>query len=344
MNQATEHGPARERRAHMPRWLRGTLMWTAAIVLLVGVMIWQGFSLADARQGFAAAGVAGVATITLFHLVPLVLDSIAWQLLLPPGNSLSLAQACFARWIGEAVSALVPASTVGGELARARVAAVISLPMPVAGASVLVDLTLATVTQVVFSIAGVAALFVLSGDGGGLASQIAIGVTVFGVLIAGFLAIQLGSPLRRLAGLLGPMVGERARDRMIHNARLADGVLTAIYARHHSLILSAAWRLLGWVAGAGEFWLGLRFLGHPIGLVEAVMIESLVQAARSAAFLVPAGFGVQEATLVGLGATIGVPAEAALALSLLKRSRELLLGLPGLVAWTLLERRGRQAA
>ena len=319
-------------------------MWSAAIALLVGVMLWQGFSLDDARRGFAAAGVLGVLAITAFHLVPLILDAIAWQLLLPSGSTLTLAQACFARWIGEAVSALVPASTVGGELARVRVAAVIGLRAPVAGASVLVDLTLATITQVVFSIAGVAALFHLSGDGGGMVAQIAIGVTVFAVLIAGFLAIQLGAPLRRLAALLGPMVGERARDRMIHNARLADGVLTAIYAQHHSLIASAIWRLAGWVAGAGEFWLGLYLLGHPIGLVEAVMLESLVQAARSAAFIVPAGLGVQEATLVGLGTTIGVPAEAALALSLLKRSRELLLGVPGLVAWTVLERRGRAAA
>ena len=319
-------------------------MWSAAIALLVGVMLWQGFSLDDARRGFAAAGILGVLAIAAFHLVPLILDAIAWQLLLPQGSTLTLAQACFARWIGEAVSALVPASTVGGELARVRVATVVGLPAPVAGASVLVDLTLATITQVVFSIAGVAALFHLSGDGGGMVAQIAIGVTVFAVLIAGFLAIQLGAPLRRLAALLGPMVGERARDRMIHNARLADGVLTAIYAQHHSLIASAIWRLAGWVAGAGEFWLGLYLLGHPIGLVEAVMLESLVQAARSAAFIVPAGLGVQEATLVGLGTTIGVPAEAALALSLLKRSRELLLGVPGLVAWTVLERRGRAAA
>jgi putative membrane protein len=330
-------------RARLPRWLRGTLMWTAALALLVAVMVWQGFALSDARAGFAAAGVLGILAITAFHLVPLALDAVAWQLLLPPGSTLTLAQASFARWIGEAVSALVPASTVGGELARMRVAAVIGVPAPVAGASVLVDLTLATITQVVFSIAGVAALFHFSGDGGGLAAQIALGVTVFAVLIAGFLAIQLGAPLRRLAGLLGPMVGERARDRMIHNARLADGVLTAIYARHHSLIASALWRLAGWVAGAGEFWLGLYLLGHPIGLVEAVMLESLVQAARSAAFVVPAGLGVQEATLVGLGATIGVPAETALSLSLLKRVRELLLGVPGLVAWSLLERRGRSA-
>jgi putative membrane protein len=317
-------------------------MWSAAIALLVGVMVWQGFSLADAREGFAAAGVLGVLAITAWHLVPLVLDSVAWQLLVPPGNHLSLAQACFARWIGEAVSALVPASTVGGELARVRVAAVISLPTPVAGATVLVDLTLATITQVVFSIAGVAALLTLSGDGSGLAARIAIGVTVFAVLIAAFLAIQLGAPLRRLAGLLGPMVGERTRDRMLHNARLADGMLTAIYARRNPLIVSALWRLAGWLVGAGEFWLGLRFLGHPIGIVAALMLESLVQAARSAAFVVPAGLGVQEATLVGLCATIGVPSEAALALSLLKRSRELLLGVPGLVAWTLLERQGRR--
>jgi putative membrane protein len=241
------------------------------------------------------------------------------------------------------VGALLPASGVGGELARVRVAAVIGLPAPVAGASVLVDVTLAVITQIAFCIAGIAALFHLSSDGGGLGVQVALGLALFAMLIAGFLGIQLGGPMRRLASVLGPLVGERARDRLIRNARLADGVLTAIYARHHSLLASALWRLAGWVAGAGEFWLGLRLLGYPIGVVEAIMLESLAQAARSAAFIVPAGLGVQEATLVGLGGAIGIPAEAAIALSLLKRVRELLLGLPGLVAWSLLERRRRVA-
>ncbi len=333
----------RKGRARLPRWARGTLLWSAALALLLGVMLWQDFSLADARAAFATAGILGVLAIAGFHLVPMVMDAVAWQLLLPPGSALSLAQASFARWIGEAVGALLPGSQVGGELARVRVAAVIGLPAPVAGASGLVDVTLAVITQIAFSIAGVAALFHLSSEGGGLAAQIAIGLTLFAVLVAGFIAIQLGAPMRRLAGLLGPLVGERARDRMLHNARLADGVLTAIYAQHHSLLASALWRLGGWVAGAGEFWLGLYLLGYPIGFVEAVMLESLVQAARSAAFIVPAGLGVQEATLIGLGAAIGVPAEAAISLSLLKRARELLLGVPGLVAWSILERRGRGA-
>jgi putative membrane protein len=330
-----------KRRTRLPGWAHGTLMWTGAVALLLVVMLWQGFALADARAAFAAAGIVGVLAITAFHLVPMVMDAVAWQLLLPPGSVLSLAQASFARWVGEAVGALLPGSQVGGELARVRVAAVIGLPAPVAGASVLVDVTLAVITQIAFSLAGVAALFHLSSAGGGLAAQVAIALAVFAVLAVGFLAIQLGAPMRRLAGLLGPLVGERARDRMIHNARLADGVLTAIYARHHSLLSSALWRLGGWVAGAGEFWLGLHFLGYEIGVVEAVMLESLVQAARSAAFVVPAGLGVQEATLVGLGAAIGVPAEAAISLSLLKRARELLLGVPGLAAWWRLERRHR---
>ena len=58
------------------RWLRGSLMWGSAIALLVGVMVWQGFSWADARRGFAAAGVGGVLAIAAFHLVPLVLDAV----------------------------------------------------------------------------------------------------------------------------------------------------------------------------------------------------------------------------------------------------------------------------
>ncbi|MFZ0498249.1 MAG: hypothetical protein WAU49_02615 [Steroidobacteraceae bacterium] len=46
-----------------------------------------------------------------------------------------------------------------------------------------------------------------------------------------------------------------------------------------------------------------------------------------------AGLGVQEASLIGFGALLGVNAELALALSLAKRMREILFGVPALLSW-----------
>jgi uncharacterized membrane protein YbhN (UPF0104 family) len=80
-------------------------------------------------------------------------------------------------------------------------------------------------------------------------------------------------------------------------------------------------------------------MGVPVGFAEAAMLESLSLTARSAAFLIPSGWGAQEAALIGLAALTGMSAETALALGLVKRAREFAVGLPGLVAWAIIERR-----
>ena len=67
------------------------------------------------------------------------------------------------------------------------------------------------------------------------------------------------------------------------------------------------------------------------------MLESLIQAVRSAAFFMPGALGVQEGGLILLGAVVGLGPEVALALSLIKRIRELAVGLPALLAWQMIE-------
>jgi hypothetical protein len=69
------------------------------------------------------------------------------------------------------------------------------------------------------------------------------------------------------------------------------------------------------------------------------MLESLIQAVRSAAFFMPGALGVQEGGLILLGAVVGLGPEVALALSLIKRIRELAVGLPALLAWQMVEGR-----
>ena len=60
-------------------------------------------------------------------------------------------------------------------------------------------------------------------------------------------------------------------------------------------------------------------------------------AARSVAFAIPNAVGVQEGAYILLGVGFGLTPETALALSLLKRARDLTIGLPVLAAWQLVE-------
>ena len=91
--------------------------------------------------------------------------------------------------------------------------------------------------------------------------------------------------------------------------------------------------------GAVEVWIALAFMGHPVSVVEAVVIESLGQGSRAAAFMLPGGLGVQDGALIGVCAIFGVPADVALAMALIKRVPDLLLGAPALLGWQALEGR-----
>jgi len=73
-----------------------------------------------------------------------------------------------------------------------------------------------------------------------------------------------------------------------------------------------------------------------------LLLESLGQAIRGAAFAIPGSLGVQEGGYLLLAPLVGLPPDAALALSLAKRAREIVLGLPGLVYLHLCERGWRR--
>jgi uncharacterized membrane protein YbhN (UPF0104 family) len=72
-------------------------------------------------------------------------------------------------------------------------------------------------------------------------------------------------------------------------------------------------------------------LAHPLSWGDALLLESLGQAIRGAAFAIPGALGVQEGGYLLLAPLVGLPPDVALAVSLAKRARELLLGVPGLL-------------
>jgi hypothetical protein len=88
---------------------------------------------------------------------------------------------------------------------------------------------------------------------------------------------------------------------------------------------------------AVEVWIALRVGGAPLGFATVLVIESLVYAIRTVAFAIPNAVGVQEGAYILIGATFGLTPEMALAISLLKRARDLVIGLPALGTWQAVE-------
>jgi len=112
-----------------------------------------------------------------------------------------------------------------------------------------------------------------------------------------------------------------------------SGELDAIYRSPQRVGISLALHFVGWIASAIGAWIAFRLMGANIDLAAVLAIESLLCATRSIAFFIPNALGVQEAAYAILSPLFGVGAEIGLAVSLLKRARDIAVGVPILLIW-----------
>jgi putative membrane protein len=297
------------------------------LVLAIGVDA-LGAALAPAGPGFAP--------IILSHAAPLLLDAVAWRALFRE-RAPSLAALAGARWIGEAVNNLFPVAQIGGELARIRLAIIAGADGAGAAASVLADVTIGALTQIVFGIAGTV-LLVVRYDAG-FALPILGSLLLFGCAVLLFYGLQRRRSAAPVWRLVRRAIGRTGWLGRFGSAERIYVVLDGLYADRAATARAFLWRLAGWIAGAGEILLSLHFLGYPERWAEAFILESLTQAARSAAFVVPGALGVQEVGFLALGTALGFDPPTCLALGLIRRGRDVALGLPALAAYSWIETR-----
>jgi putative membrane protein len=308
------------------------LIWTAGLAAVVLAVAYLGAG--EVAAGLAAAG-WGLVAVAAFRFLPLAADAYAWKALLPAEHSRGTGPLLWMGLVCEAANGLLPVAHVGGEVLRARMLNRTGVPGAVAGATVVVDITAGVLTEFLFALAGILILV----TGGGVEAEGAVvgGVMIFGLLLGGFYLAQRAGLFRFLGRLMERLGnGEGGWLALAGGAGALDGAVEELYGRRGPFSRCLAWRAAGWLLGVGEVWLALRFLGHPVGLGEALVLESLGQAMRSAAFFMPGALGVQEGGYVLLGAAVGLGPETGLELSLVKRVRELLIGIPVLAAWRVL--------
>jgi putative membrane protein len=286
----------------------------------------------------------GLPAIMLVHLVQLGFCALAWSSLLPASNAERHASASylfFLRWIRESIDSLLPVAQVGGEVAAARILARHGLDLPVAGASIIADVTIETLTQAVFTLIGLALIFTLA-DPGDVAHWAALGLAIAIMFASLAVFAQRWGGVRLFEKLLLAIADRTGWNRLEKVAGL-DSALSRVYTLQGRLFLAGLHHLIAWSLGAAEIMIAAWALGYHLDLGQAYVVESLAQAIRSAAFFVPGALGVQEGGIVVLAGLFGVPVDAAISISLTKRVRELALGLPGLVAWQAQEFRLRRA-
>lgn len=308
----------------------------------IGLSVWMLKSLGFRRIGdlIGHAGWAGILALVAFHGVQMLCSALGWRAIAgssPPRETLGTYVVL--RWIREGVNNLLPLAQVGGEVAAWRLLCQRGAKLPNAIAGTVADLTLEMLTQIVFTLLGVILLLVSVADSG-IATGVIAGLLVLSTVMAGlFAALQLGLTEAIEKGLLriGRWIGW-AGVAHLEGLNLA---LLGCY-RHSGRVAGAAlWHMCSWLLGGVEVCLALHLLGKDVSIGTGLVIESLGQAAKALGFAVPGALGVQEGGYIIVCGAFGLSAELAIALSLLKRLREVVLGIPALIAWQHCEARLR---
>jgi len=310
-----------------------TASWLLSIgvLLFVGVLVSRDLSAIIATLAHAGWGLLLVA---LFHLLPLLLDAIAICVLFELGSSGSPCRdSLLARWVGESANSLMPAGQIGGPVLMARHLAQRGMLRQDAAAAITVSTTLQTFAQIVFALIGVILLGTQTSHSSPLPLRTSalIASAFLAVQVGGFYVIQRRGLFGKLMRAVRRFSGKRDWSQWITQAQAIDVAVEGTYRRNGAVTTSFLLSLVGWIVGTGEVYLIALFLGTPVSWRDALLLESLGQAIRGAGFAIPGALGVQEGGYLLLGPLAGFSPDAALALSLAKRARELLLGLPGLL-------------
>jgi putative membrane protein len=307
----------------------------AGAALFTALLIHQGVG--QVLNAFAT-GEWGILGVVVYHLIPMLLDAIAWWVLFPKPDRLPLHQLFWMRWIGEAISTLVPSAAIGGDIVRARLAAIHGAPLPIAAGTVLVDITLGIFIQAGFTLLGLVLLVTATGKNS-LVGPTLIGIVVALFAFGGFYFVQRLGIFRFLARIISRLAGSSDWQSLVQGGEAWDQTIRSLYARRRAVLGCCVWTISSLIVGSGEIWLALWFLDLPASFLNALILQSMVLTIRSAAFAVPAGLGVQEGGYLVVGSLLGISGDGAFALSLVWRAREIGIGIPALIFWQVVEAR-----
>jgi len=314
-------------------------LFATLIGLVVTVYLVLSNGGAEIQTAILSAG-WGILLVVAMHLPQSLFSSLGWRSVSASDRNPSRLSFFGIRLIREAVNSLLPVAQVGGEFVGARLLALRGVPLRVAGASATVDLTLEIVSQVGFTLLGLA-LLMLDPEKAGIINWIGGSILAAVGVIAAFIVAQRYGLFQLLEAGILRLARKQNWKGAEQLAGLHDEIVT-LYRSPGRLLRGTSYHLMSWLLGGLEIMAALHVVGVPVDLRGALIVESLGQAFKSLGFAVPGALGVQEGGFILACGLVGVGPQSAIELSLLKRIRELTLGLPGLLAWQLIE--GRRLA
>jgi putative membrane protein len=303
------------------------------LALLTGLTVYYGFG---AVMAAVASSRWATVLVVAARAAALAGAGIGWWVLVPARQPRPSAFVLL-RFVREGLNTFFPLAVVGGDVIGARLLAQFGVATKLAVASVLVDVFIQVVCLIVFVLAGVGIVASLVGNRTVTSTAIGLLAIALPAVTGFFLTLNFGASESVVRWLT--VFGEKRQWRAFDHVVDIGARLQEIWGNYRGLAESFVIHIVTIFFGAIEVWIALKFMNHPVSVMEAVAIESLGQGSRSAAFVLPGGMGVQDGALIAVCALFVVPAEVALAMALIKRVPDLILGAPALVGWQALEGR-----
>jgi putative membrane protein len=300
-------------------------------ILLLYVVLRE-LNLAAVLQSLRQVGLSGLAVVVVAGLALTACLSSGLYPLLSDAASLRLVFA--ARQVRDSAGDILPFTQIGGIALGMRVLSLGGIGPARAVAAGVVDVTTELMTQSLFILTGLAlAAPAIRAD-----TQLG---PYFGWLMAGAVLFAIGV----MVFVFLQLAGSRIAERFLQVPKLGRGTTAFREALHHlyrqraRIALSAGLHFFGWCASGLWLWVVFQVLGKPIAPTSAIAIQSLLEALRSATVFIPAAVGIQEAGYAALSALFGFAPETGVAISLLRRARDIAVGVPVLLAWQAVEAR-----
>jgi putative membrane protein len=322
-----------------PRTLRITprLVLAMALGFAVLVAVLLRFDMRVVLASMARAGLGGFALVVLAGLAAEIVLAIGIVPLLPRPMPLFVIVA--ARQLRDSSADVLPITQLGGVVLAARTLVLAGMEVAPASASVIADLTAETFAQGLYVLTGVLTSLSLLSASAALSPYV-------GAMLGGALFLSAGSigfALFQIGGShWAARVGEKLFPAALMHARAFHETVSAIYRRRGRLAQSIMLQLAGWIASGLWLWVVLKVMDLGTSFWTAIAIQALVEGLRSATVFIPASVGIQEAGYAALAPVFGLTPEIGLAVSLLRRARDIVVAVPVLLIWQAIE--GRRAA
>ncbi|CUW48667.1 MULTISPECIES: lysylphosphatidylglycerol synthase domain-containing protein [Novacetimonas] len=315
------------------------------LAFLTGCTAWLGAG--SVMKAIVSIGFVGFMATVLAQLAVDAILGLAWH---AACRDISVRQLLVSRMIRDAAASCLPFSQLGGMVIGIRATCSSHLfagrrgrtiSGPEAACANLVDITTEVMGQILFILTAVLCL-VAHQQSSPFAKPVIIGLVLLTMGIGGFIWTQQhgGSLLKRAGRMLGHNMATQWQDAMMSSADSLQERFDEIWSHPRRIAEAAFLHYLGWLGSAGTIWVAYYFLGAKLSFSGAIAIEGVACGIMSVSFLVPAGLGVQEAAYIALGSAFGIAPSVSLGLSLLRRGRELVIGIPMLLGWQAMEMRG----